>query len=38
MSQRQSDTGFRLRRFGLLDHLPTSDNMWMVVERPDQIP
>ncbi len=28
------DTGFRLRRFGLLDHLPTSDNMWMIIERP----
>ena len=27
-------TGYRMHRFGLIDHLPTSDNMWMVAARP----
>jgi SAM-dependent methyltransferase len=28
------DTGFRIVRFGLADHFPTSDNMWAVAEKP----
>ena len=26
-------TGFRILRFGLLEHFPTSDNMWLLAER-----
>ena len=28
-------TGYRVHRFGLIDHLPTSDNMWMIAARPE---
>ncbi|MGQ0675703.1 MAG: class I SAM-dependent methyltransferase [Rhodospirillales bacterium] len=27
-------TGLRIARFGFLDRLPTSDNMWMVAQKP----
>ncbi|MGH9509700.1 MAG: class I SAM-dependent methyltransferase [Terriglobales bacterium] len=29
-----TECGFRVCQFGFLDRLPTSDNMWMVAERP----
>ena len=28
------EEGFAIRQFGLLDRLPTSDNMWIVLEKP----
>lgn len=28
------EAGFGIRRFGPLDRLPTSDNMWLIAERP----
>jgi len=27
------DCDFRIRRFNLIDRLPTSDNMWMIIEK-----
>ena len=27
------DCGFKIRRFHLIDRLPTSDNMWMIIEK-----
>lgn len=27
------DAGFTVRRFGILDRMPTSDNMWMIIEK-----
>lgn len=27
------DCGYRVRRFGILDRMPTSDNMWMIAEK-----
>ncbi len=29
------DSGFDIRRFGPLDHIPTSDNMWLIASRPE---
>ena len=29
-----TECGFRVRRFGFFDRLPTSDNMWLVAETP----
>ena len=29
------DSGFDIRRFGPLDHIPTSDNMWLIAARPE---
>ena len=29
-------TGFDIAKFSLVDHLPTSDNMWIVIQRPKQ--
>jgi hypothetical protein len=29
------DCGFDIRRFGPLDHIPTSDNMWLIAARPE---
>lgn len=27
------DSGLNVRRFGLMDRLPTGDNMWMIIEK-----
>jgi len=34
LTQMVTEAGFRVKRFRWYDHLPTSDNMWMVIERP----
>jgi hypothetical protein len=28
-----TECGLKVRRFGLLDRFPTSDNMWLVAEK-----
>jgi len=28
------DTGMEVLRFNFFDHLPTSDNMWLMARRP----
>jgi len=33
LSAMVGDCGFRVRRFNLLDRMPTSDNMWMIAEK-----
>jgi len=33
MARLLRDSGFHLLRFGLLEHFPTSDNMWLVAEN-----
>lgn len=34
LSRLVTECGFRVRQFGFFDRLPTSDNMWMVAEKP----
>ena len=34
LSRLVTDCGYQVRQFGFLDRLPTSDNMWLVAEKP----
>ena len=34
LSRMVRETGLKVHKFGLLDRLPTSDNMWMIAVKP----